>query len=69
MDQDEIWRRQGKVINRMVDRIIKKNPGMPRIRARKLARETRKGRRIMAVGVTSRETSYLKRASTGSRGG
>lgn len=69
MDQGEIWRRQGKVINRMVDRIIKKNPGMPKIRARKLARETRKGRRIMAVGVTSSETSYLKRASTGSRGG
>lgn len=31
MEQDEIWSRQGKVINKMAERIMKKNPGMPKI--------------------------------------
>ena len=53
MDQDEIWRSQGKVINKMAERIMNKNPGMAKIRARKLARESKKGRRITSVGVTS----------------
>lgn len=69
MGQDEIWRRQGKVINKMAERIVNKNPGMAKIRARKLARESKKGRRITAVGVTSSKYAYLKRASTGSMGG
>lgn len=69
MEQDEIWSRQGKVINKMAERIMKKNPGMPKIRARKLARESKKGHRITTVGVTSSEYSYLKRASTGSMSG
>lgn len=69
MGQDEIWSRQGKVINKMAERIMKKNPGMPKIRARKLARESKKGRRITAVGATSSAYSYLKRASTGSMSG
>lgn len=69
MEQDEIWSRQGKVINKMAERIMKKNPGMPKIRARKLARESKKGRRITTVGVTSSEYSYLKRASTSSMSG
>lgn len=69
MDQDEIWRRQGKVINKMAEQIMNKNPGMAKIRARKLARESKKGRRITAVGVTSRKYAYLKRASTGNMGG
>lgn len=69
MDQDEIWRRQGKVLNQMADRIMKRNPGMSRIRARLQARNTRKGQRISAVGITSSNYSYLKRASTGKGGG
>lgn len=44
---------------------MKKNPGMPKIRARKLARESKKGRRITAVGATLSAYSYLKRDQQG----